>query len=89
MNPIPTAVTVDPLACRLPSARVLARMALLLDDAALHEPLPTPLDAAAAMAAGPGWFESSFELERGLQVLEGAPCGIDWDGLGGAWRRAC
>ena len=42
----------------LPSARALAAMAVRLD--------------AGADAAGPGWFESSFELGRGLSVFEGA-----------------
>ena len=87
MTPMPAAATVDPLIARLPSARTLARMALLLDDAMPIPPCSVPIDDAAALAAGPGWFESSFELERGLQVFEGAPAGIDWAALGAGWRR--
>ena len=74
----------------LPSARTLALMALRLDS---REPSAHPLAGAAmpADAAGPGWFESSFELSRGLSVLEGTAGLVDErDGFNpsGAWHAS-
>ena len=65
----------------LPSARTLALMALLVQAPeprvdqcrAGYEPVePNP-------NTGAGWFESSFELGRGLLVLEGLPGEADWN----------
>ena len=70
MNPLHTSSAV-PLR-GLPSARVLALMAMHLQapepraDLRVVDAMEARID-----AAGPGWFESSFELERGLQVVEG------------------
>lgn len=58
----------------LPTARALAVMAL-------QEVTPNPRpdqrpddgDPEPRIAGGPGWFDSSFELGRGLIVLEGLP----------------
>ena len=67
----------------LPSARVLALMAMHLQapepraDLRVADVFDTRVD-----AAGPGWFESSFELERGLQVVEGTVgLAAEWAGL--------
>ena len=70
----------------LPSARALALMALRLDTRETRADLLA--DAAAKTdAAGPGWFESSFELGRGLSVLEGSTGLADeWMRLAGAGR---
>ena len=59
----------------LPSARTLALMALLVQAPeprvdqcrAGYEPVEPDAN------TGAGWFESSFELGRGLLVLEGLP----------------
>ncbi len=39
---------------------------------------PDALDAAKDERAGCGWFDSSFELSRGLEVSD-APAGVDFD----------
>ncbi len=64
----------------LPSARVLALMAMHLHAPEARADLRVGggLEASRDDAAGPGWFESSFELERGLQVVEGT-LGLDGD----------
>ncbi|MEO6407449.1 MAG: hypothetical protein ABIO45_01680 [Burkholderiaceae bacterium] len=70
----------------LPSARALALMALRLDSRELRTD-PLAGASASADAAGPGWFESSFELGRGLSVLEGsAGLADEWMRLVGAGR---
>ena len=35
--------------------------------------------------AGPGWFESSWDLKRGLDVVEGAPADVSLD----EWLAVC
>jgi hypothetical protein len=41
--------------------------------AATVPPAASDRDARAAIGSGPGWFMSSWELERGLEVREGWP----------------
>ena len=72
----------------LPSARALALMAQQLRCAADELRADQRHDGVDPIgttdACGPGWFESSFELGRGLLVLEG-PAGLadEWLRLGG------
>ena len=70
----------------LPSARVLALMAMHLQAPEPRADLRIAdgLGAARVDTAGPGWFESSFELGRGLQVVEGTVGLVDeWMRLAG------
>ena len=71
-----TARTSQAAPWNLPSARALALLARRAADPARRQDTGTG-DAADAErtceAAGPGWFDSSFELGRGLLVLEGLP----------------
>ena len=38
-----------------------------------HDPAPAPCRPRTCEAPGPGWSESSWDLARGLTVLEGLP----------------
>ncbi len=40
---------------------------------AVVEPSGARREERAARVAGPGWFDSSWELQRGLEVMEGWP----------------
>lgn len=68
----------------LPSARALAQMALQLQLALqAGEPRADQRREArdavdANQSAGAGWYESSFELGRGLLVLEVLPGAGEW-----------
>ena len=70
----------------LPSARALALMAMRVDSRGQRAD-PAIDVAAGADTAGPGWFESSFELGRGLSVFEGSVALADeWLRLAAAGR---
>ena len=60
--------------------------------AALAEPLSTlPTETARTPAraapAGPGWFDSSWELRTGLQVEEGLPADLPLHGWLEGWLQ--
>ena len=68
----------------LPSARVLALMAMHVQSPEPRADLRVAdsVDAVRVDTAGPGWFESSFELERGLLVVEGTfGLAAEWAGF--------
>ncbi len=71
-----TAGTTQASTWNLPSARALAAMARRAADPARREPAGAADEGDAEHvleAGGPGWFDSSFDLGRGLLVLEGLP----------------
>ncbi len=41
-----------------------------------------------AQRHGPGWFESSWDLQRGLDVREGLPADCRWEEWVEAWLRS-
>lgn len=71
-------------------ARFITRMAdqcrqRAAEDRFLRRFAMKPVDADEAEDIGPGWYDSSRELESGLLVHEGAP----GDALLAEWHEAC
>lgn len=78
MNPSHTSAST--LHRSLPSARTLAAMVLLeVTPNPRPDQRPDDGDPQARSAGGPGWFDSSFDIERGLVVVEGLPADASVD----------
>ena len=56
--------------------------------AAVHRPATRQPTVPDEVRRGPGWFESSWDLQRGLEVLEGLPADAKWHEWIEAYLRA-